>query len=94
MNAMAQGGLAAAVALSLATPALGQESKSAALAKQLVAALDAAKLDSVAAQDPSQPDGFVAALYIPGVQLLAVSTKYSVPVLLKAKLSKKAYRDI
>jgi hypothetical protein len=84
---------AAVVALSLSSPALAQESKSAPLAKQLAAALDAAKLDCIAAKDPSAPDVFVAALYFPGVQLLVVSGKYSVPQLLNERLAKKEYRD-
>ena len=84
---------AAAVVLSLSTVATAQESRSAPLAKQLAAALDAAKLDCIAAKDPSAPDVFVAALYFPGVQLLVVSGKYSVPQLLSARLAKKEYRD-
>jgi hypothetical protein len=84
---------AAVVALSLSSPALAQESKSAPLAKQLAAALDAAKLDCIAAKDPSAPDVFVAALYFPGVQLLVVSGRYSVPQLLNERLAKKEYRD-
>ena len=40
----ARGCLAAAFAMSLAAPVLGQESKSSGIAKELVAALDAAKL--------------------------------------------------
>jgi len=75
------------------SPALAQEGKSVALAKQLAAALDAAKLDSVAAKDPSAPDRFVAALYFPGAQLLVVSAKYTAPQLLDARLAKKEYRD-
>ena len=81
------------VALSLGSVASAQESKSAPLAKQLAAALDAAKLDCIAAKDPSAPDVFVAALYFPGVQLLVVSGKYSVPQLLNERLAKKEYRD-
>jgi hypothetical protein len=84
---------AAVVVLSLSTVASAQESKSAPLAKQLAAALDAAKLDCIAAKDPSAPDVFVAALYFPGVQLLIVSAKYSVPQLLNERLAKKEYRD-
>jgi hypothetical protein len=86
--------LAAAIAvLSLSTAASAQESKSAPLARQLAAALDAAKLDAIAAKDPSAPDIFFAALYFPGVQLLVVSGKYSVPQLLVERLVKKEYRD-
>ena len=85
---------AASVALLLlSTVAAAQESKSAPLAKQLAAALEAAKLDCIAAKDPSAPDIFVAALYFPGVQLLVVSGKYSVPQLLNDRLVKKEYRD-
>ena len=85
---------AVAVVLCCSTAALAQESKSAPLAKQLAAALDAAKLDCIAAKDPSAPDVFVAALYFPGVQLLVVSGKYSVPQLLNERLGKKEYRDV
>jgi hypothetical protein len=93
MNAVACGCLAGVVAVSLSAAAL-QEPKSAPLAKQLAAALDAAKVDSIAARDPSAPDVFVGALYFPGVQLLVVSAKYTAPILLLDKLAKKEYRDI
>jgi hypothetical protein len=76
-----------------ASPAWAQEGKSVALAKQLAAALDAAKLDSVAAKDPDAADTFIAALYFPGAQLLVVSAKYTAPQLLDARLTKKEYRD-
>lgn len=74
--------------------AAAQESKSAPLAKQLAAALDAGKLDSIAAKDPSAPDAFVAALYFPGMQLLVISGKYSVPQLLTDRVGRKEYRDV
>jgi hypothetical protein len=91
--------LGAAVALAVAavmTPALASEqaSKSALVAKELTATLDAAKLDCIAASDPAKPGEFVAALYIPGAQLLVVSAKYSAPSLLVDKISKKEYRDV
>ena len=76
-----------------AAPALAQDAQSAAAAKQLAEVLDKMKLDSIAAADPSEKDVFVAALYFPGAQLLVVSAKYSVPILLTAKLAKKEYRD-
>ena len=85
--------VAAAVVLFLVPAVSAQEGKSAALAKQLAAALDAAKLDSIAAKDPTAADTFVAALYFPGAQLLVVSAKYSAPQLLDARLGKKEYRD-
>ncbi|MGE5358045.1 MAG: hypothetical protein ACM3NQ_03445 [Bacteroidales bacterium] len=81
------------LALSLASPVAAQEPQSAPLAKQLAALLDQAKLDSIAAKDPSTADTYVAALYFPG-QLMVVSAKYSVPVILNDKIAKKDYRDI
>ena len=92
MKAMA---LACAVVacLAVAPGAAAQESKSAPLAKQLVAALDAAKLDSIAAKDPASADVYIGALYIPGFQLLVVSGKYSAPILLDTRIYKKEYRD-
>ena len=91
---IARGSLAALIALSAAAPVSAQDSKSAPLAKQLAAALDAGKLDSVAAKDPDAPDVFHAALYFPGLQLLVVSGKYSVPQLLGTRLTNKEYRDV
>ena len=86
--------LTAVLALSLSAPASAQDSKSAPLARQLAAALDAAKLDSIAAKDPEGADVFAAALYFPGMQLLVVSGKYSVPQLLTARINSKEYRDV
>lgn len=74
--------------------ASAQESKSSPLAKQLAAAMDAGKLDSIAAKDPSAPDVFVAALYFPGSQLLVISGKYAVPQLLNDRVGRKEYRDV
>lgn len=85
--------VAALVLLSMASTLSAQEGKSVALAKQLTDALDAAKLDSIAAKDPAGADMFVAALYFPGAQLLVVSAKYTAPQLLDARLGKKEYRD-
>ena len=94
MTRVAYGFLAALVALSLPSTASAQESKSAPLAKQLAAVLDAGKLDSIAAKDPSESDRFIAALYFPGTQLLVISAKYSVPQLLNERLGRKEYRDV
>jgi hypothetical protein len=75
-------------------PLAFQGAKSAAAAKELTQALDAAKLDAIAAADPSDPSTFVAALYIQGSQLLVVSAKYAAPTLLTAKIKTKEFRDI
>ncbi|OLC49885.1 MAG: hypothetical protein AUI64_02295 [Acidobacteria bacterium 13_1_40CM_2_64_6] len=86
--------VAVALTLSVSATAFAQDAKSVALAKELAAALDAAKLDSLAAPDPSNPDTFVAALYFANMQLLVVSAKYTAPLLLIAKVAKKDYRDV
>jgi hypothetical protein len=86
--------LAIVLVLLLAATASAQDPKSAALAKQLAAALDAAKMDSIAAADPIEPGTFVAALYFPSTQFLIVSAKYTVPQLLIDRLTKKEYRDV
>jgi len=88
------GSLAMVGMLMSVPPAWAQESKSAALAKQLSAALDGAKLDSIAARDPVAPDVFHAALYFSGAQLLVVSAKYPAPQYLVDRLAKKEYRDV
>jgi hypothetical protein len=94
MTRVGSASVAIVFAVLLAAPAAAQESKSAALAKQLAAALDAAKIDSVAAADPSAPGTFVAALYFANSQFLVVSARYAVPQLLNERLAKKEYRDI
>jgi len=85
---------AVCLALVIPTSAAAQDSRSAAAAKELANALDAAKLDSLAAADPADPNAFVAALYFPGAQLLVVSAKYSAPSLLVTKIGAKEYRDV
>ena len=82
--------LAAGTVASAAGP---QESKSAPLARQLAQALDVAKLDSIAAADPST-GGFVAALYIPGTQLLVVSGKFESPAIGTHRIEKKEFREL
>jgi hypothetical protein len=88
--------LVVTIALSLGTPVLAQESKSAPLAQQLASALAAAKLDSIAARDPAHPDVFVGGLFYPGSLCLFVSARYSAPSLLNEALLKggSAYREI
>jgi hypothetical protein len=86
--------VAVCVAALWASVTAAQDSKSAAAAKELVQALDAAKMDSMAAPDPVTQGAFVAVLYIPGTQLLVVSAKYAAPQLLTDKITKKDYRDV
>ena len=94
MTRVGYGSLAIVLLLSVAATVAAQESKSAPLAKQLAAAMDAAKIDSIAAADPAQPGTFVAALCFANTQFLIVSAKYSVPQLLNERLAKKEYRDV
>jgi len=88
--------LAVLIAAVLAAPATAaaQSPKSADLVKQLAQLLDEKKLDAIATTDAENPDAFVAALYISGTQLLAVSAKYTAPQLIAEKLAKKDYRDV
>ena len=83
----------AAVAAAIFPVAASQESKSAPLAKQLAQVLDAAKIESIAAADPTT-GGFVAALYIPGTQLLVVSGKFDAPAIGTERINRKEYRDL
>ena len=74
--------------------ASAEDSKSAAAAKELVQALEAAKLEAIATPDPATPGVFVAALYSPGTQLLVVSAKYSAPPLLVDRITAKDYQAV
>jgi hypothetical protein len=74
--------------------AAGQDSKSAAIAKELVQTLDAGKLEGIAAADPATPGAFIAALYIPGTQLLVVSARYSAPPLLVDRITAQDFRSV
>ena len=68
-------------------------SKSAALAKELVDILVKRNITSMAARDPIERDRFIAALFYPG-QLMVVTGKYAVPVLLDEKISFDKYMDV
>jgi hypothetical protein len=75
-------------------PAVAQEGTSAPLAKQLAAALDAAKLESIAAKDPANPAVYVSALYVPGIELLTIAAQYPAAELIDARIAKKEFKDI
>jgi hypothetical protein len=68
-------------------------SKSAPLAKELVDLLTKNNITSVAARDPIERDRFIAALFYPG-QLMVITGKYTVPVLLDEKISFDKYMDV
>jgi type II secretory pathway pseudopilin PulG len=86
--------VAVIVLVAAAAPRAAQDSTSAAAARQLAEALDAAKLDAIAAVDPEDPTRYAAALYFAGSQLLVVSAQYAAPTLLQTKMYEKNYRDI
>jgi hypothetical protein len=70
-----------------------QDSKSAALAKELTDLLQQRKLDSVAARHPAAADQFVAALYFPG-QLIIISARTTAPAIVNEKLVRREFRDV
>src|SRR5512145_2019496 len=61
-------------------------SASAAKVKELIALMQSKKLEAIAARDPEASGRFVAALHIPGVQLLVVSAVYDKPSELDSRL--------
>jgi hypothetical protein len=93
MSSVARVCLGCLLTLSVSATVLAQESKSAALAKEVAAALDAAKLDAIATKDPTNPDVFIGALYFPGTQFLVVSAQYTAPAHMNDEIDKKDYRD-
>ncbi len=90
----ARTGVLVAVVVLLPMLAAAQDSKSAALAVELIQLLDTAKLDSIAARHGGGQDGFVGALYFPGSQLLVVSGTFAAPERAAALLARKSYREI
>ena len=69
-------------------------SKSAPAAAALSKQLEAAKLQYIAARDPSEEGRYVAAMHFAGLQILVISAKYAAPALLNEKLISSKYQDI
>ena len=82
------------IAFLLPASAGAQAPKSSALAKELVSALDGRKLGAIAARMPGADDGFAAALYFSGSQLLVVAARYTPAEILIERLAKKEYREV
>ena len=78
---------------SFALPAAAQDSRTAALAKELAALLEAKKLDAIAARTENGSDKYVAALYFPG-QLLVVCARYAAPPVLNEKIARSEFKDV
>lgn len=83
----------AAALLFAPSVAFAQDSKTVALAAELVRLLDQRKLDSIAAK-VTAPDQYAGALYFPGSQLLLVGATYIVPERMDVSVSEKRYRDV
>ena len=92
---LASAALTALVAGVFTAPAAAQNTapRSAALAKELVDLLAAKKVTSIAARDPIEKDRFIAAMTYPG-QLMVITGKYTVPVLLDEKISFGKFMDV
>jgi len=78
--------------LATLTAAPQESRKTQALAKQLTALMTTQKLDAIAAR--TGEDHFAAILFIPGVQMLVVSARYTAPALLNEKIVSRQYRDV
>jgi hypothetical protein len=74
--------------------ALGEDSKSAPLAKELTMLLAERHLDAFAVQDPSRPGFFVAVRSYPGVQLLVVGGSSTASDYLEYQLDRKDYGEV
>jgi hypothetical protein len=81
------------LAPAVSVPAEAQNSRSAALAKELTDLLQQRKLDSIAARHPGAADQFVAALFFPN-QLLVVTAKTVAPAVVNEKLIRREFRDV
>lgn len=76
-----------------ASSAFAQSSKSGPLARELAKALESANLQTIGAADP-ETGGFVAAIYVPGTQLLVVGGKFQSPDIGNYRISKKEFREL
>jgi hypothetical protein len=71
-----------------------EESQSAPPAAALKARMEQLKLDAVAARDPDEAGRYIAALYIPGVQLLVVSAPYPLASAIDKKIAARQFMDV
>ena len=74
-------------------PPASAQDDSAELARSLASLMTDRELGALAAKDPSESDRYVATLAFPG-QLLVVSARYEVPVLLDQKIENGDYREV
>jgi hypothetical protein len=74
--------------------AAAAELDSVAAAAQLTSILDSRKADAFAAEHPEMPGRFVAALYYPGAQILAISAVAPVPELVRQRIGEGDHRQV
>lgn len=79
--------------VSAQTPAQPATSASAAKVKELIGLMQSKKLEAIAARDPEGSGRYVAALHIPGVQLLVVSAVYNKPSELDSRIYYKDFMN-
>jgi hypothetical protein len=85
-------GFAALVSVFVLTGSAAAQTKTAPLDKELASLMDQQKLDSLAGKGAD--DQFVAALYMPGAQLLVISAKYAAPAALQEMIDQKTYQEV
>ena len=83
-----------AALLLLSHPVQAQTFQSGVVAKELTSVMTARQLDTLAAADPTRPGRFIAALLVPGAQLLVVAADYPNAAELQALLAQRSYRDV
>lgn len=91
---MVRRALFAVLLSSITLPAAAQDLKSGDVARQLTQLLEAKKLDTIAVADVKNPGTYVAAMHIPGAQLLVVSAQYAAPAMLTELLARKDFRGV
>jgi uncharacterized protein YeaO (DUF488 family) len=67
---------------------------SAAAVRDLVHVMDQYRLDAIAAADPADPGTFVAALYIPGSQLLVLSARHPSAEAVADRIAMRRFREV
>lgn len=87
--------LFAALSVSAWPAAVGAQSlASSPAARELVKALTTAGLDAIATVDPTEPGTFVAALHVPGAQLLVVSARHPSDAAVAHRIAARQHRDV
>jgi hypothetical protein len=81
-------------AAGIVSPRAASRPASADSAQQFVQELGRRQLTVIAARDPEQPDVYVAATLLPGVQLLAVSARTTAPAYLDQLLADKQFEQV